>query len=1142
MGLEFAWWVTPGKFTLVFPHKLPGIALASLYTLLSLWLIYKRRTDFHRSKTQLWLLGLGVLLIGATAGVGVLAADLHDFIPTAPLTQLAYPPAVSLVALSGVVAIAIWWGPGPGLVAGWVLGVLQARFTLLSFNDIFAYAAWGVCTGAIIHHPYVGPFFQRIRLPVIATTAGSVTLLLLLSLNRVVEAIPPLGLDALEHLLGPINTGGGLWLVCGLAVGLVLTLLWAVAPQLRPRWRADTIPLTQRSLRARFLVALLPLILGSVFLSMFMVTNRAMQLAREQALDELDRTAAIAGDNIAHFGVSGRNLLEKFAANPLMLDPHMQQSLLEADRQLVPFFQELLLVNAEGQVIASAPQDAGDRQLTPEEIPVVNQALQFEMAEPARVTRLPSGKVRMTFVQPLFSEENGAVPGALLGRVELNTNPEMKRVLAGLQATRGVGQGFVIDDRGLIILHPQPEAILRPWSINPNVPTWEVGAGTAYRDFSPGTGEATLYYTRHIAGTPFTVVMQLPYAVVFEMSSSIFRPLLLVQLPVGVLLLILMPFLVARITQPLHTLAVATDQIAEGNLETPVHIVGEDEVAQLGSAFEAMRLRLKDRINDLSLLVQISQSVSATLTLDQGVPLILDGVLEETGAAVAHLIVLENEERSRVFSAGLSDPAFQGLDRALVAIVSRRRDPFIEQDVRDTSEVTLAGSALRSLAAFPVRLQNRLVAVLWIGALSTQAFDEGRVQFLNTLANQAAVLVENIRLFEATEDGRRRLAAILASTTDAIIVIDRARRLALANPAAQTLLNLDETTYGRPIQALNLPPPLVEAVIRLEEELPPTPSAVEFSLADRRTFYTSIAPIKDLPTTRARSDVERQPAGWVAVMRDVTHFKELDEMKTDFVSTVSHDLRAPLTFMRGYVTMLTMVGELNDKQQEYQGRILEGIEQMSALIDDLLNLRRVEAGLGIRQEPCRLGLVLLEAVDTMRARALAKGVTLKLEPPRPITSEALAEKGRELLEEVLPEPGASMSLAQRASATVLGDRTLLRQAIANLVDNAVKYTPAGGTVTVGMDLSENVAIVRVSDTGIGITPENQVRLFEKFYRIKRRETTDIAGTGLGLALVKSIVEHHHGRVWLESELNKGSTFYIALPLYTLPAASEEHPT
>ena len=139
---------------------------------------------------------------------------------------------------------------------------------------------------------------------------------------------------------------------------------------------------------------------------------------------------------------------------------------------------------------------------------------------------------------------------------------------------------------------------------------------------SPGTCEATLYYTRHIVHA-FTAGMAAVCGRV--RSSSIFRPLLLVQLPVGVLLLILMPFLVARITQPLHTLAVATDQIAEGNLETPVHIVGEDEVAQLGSAFEEMRLRLKDRINDLSLLVQISQSVSATLTLDQGVPLILDG-------------------------------------------------------------------------------------------------------------------------------------------------------------------------------------------------------------------------------------------------------------------------------------------------------------------------------------------------------------------------------------------------------------------------------------------------------------------------------------------------------------------------------------
>ena len=114
--------------------------------------------------------------------------------------------------------------------------------------------------------------------------------------------------------------------------------------------------------------------------------------------------------------------------------------------------------------------------------------------------------------------------------------------------------------------------------------------------------------------------------------------------------------------------------------------------------------------------------------------------------------------------------------------------------------------------------------------------------------------------------------------------------------------------------------------------------------------------------------------------------------------------------------------------------------------------------------------------------------------------------------------------------TVIGDRTLLRQAVSNLVDNSIKYTPAGGQVSVGLGMNDQEAVIRIADTGIGIAAEDQVRLFEKFYRIKRRETGNVQGTGLGLALVKSIIERHGGRVWVESELNKGSTFYIALPL------------
>jgi two-component system phosphate regulon sensor histidine kinase PhoR len=135
----------------------------------------------------------------------------------------------------------------------------------------------------------------------------------------------------------------------------------------------------------------------------------------------------------------------------------------------------------------------------------------------------------------------------------------------------------------------------------------------------------------------------------------------------------------------------------------------------------------------------------------------------------------------------------------------------------------------------------------------------------------------------------------------------------------------------------------------------------------------------------------------------------------------------------------------------------------------------------------------------MRARAAAKGLTLRLEPAESV-------------------------------AMVAGDAALLRQAITNLVDNAIKYTPSGGVVTVGLSVHNEQAVARIADTGIGIARDDQVRLFEKFYRIRRRDTMDIPGTGLGLAIVKSIIERHGGKVWVESEVGKGSMFYIGLPL------------
>lgn len=1123
MGLQIEFLRYPVSFSLIPPRSLLEMIPSAFYLVFFLWVLVRRRADFQRMTRRAWgWFILGCLLLLPANGLLNLYRTGEGGLPLFLVAGPAYSsPVLPLPALWIVSAIGMWIGPSPGLVAGLLAGLVRAWFGPVALNEVFAFAAWGLTFGFCCRQPYKEKFFTALRHPLVASVVAAVAALIFSGLNHLIEALPSGGLVALDYARVSLERDWSVWLAAGVLQGVGFALLYHFAPQLRLSQYPTVVSAFSQSLRARFMIILIPVLLLGVFFSILAVNRRAMMLAREQSLAEMARSAATAGDGIAHFYYTGANLLEQFATNPELLEPHLltRVAALENSRRVVPFFQEMLLTDAGGTVSAAVPEDLAYLDLTLEETQLVTQALNYDMSGVTHLTLFPlveraggDAVCRLTFVQPLLDGEELVSKGVLLARVQLDINPDMKRALETLQFGRNQESGFIVDDRGMIIAHQDPAARLRPWSVNVGAASYPTTVGRAYDDITP-EGERVLVYSQAVEGVPATVVLQMPFSVVLETATAISNPLLLVQLAIGVLLLFVVPLLATRITQPLHALADGARQIAGGNLEMPVYLSGEDEVAQLGHAFEQMRLRLRDRLDDLSLLLNVSQSVSATLDLDTGVPLILEGALEETGAAMARFVLLDGNARpQRVFSVGLADASLPALDRAFASVLGRRQEPLVSQNLRqEESTVTTAAGPLQSVAAFPVRSQNHTVAILWVGAVEAEEFDEARINLLTTLVGQAAVLVENARLFQAAEGGRQRLATILASATDAMLVTDSLYRLLLINPATQRLLGLDEAAYGRPVEELNLPAPLADALSHpYDNQL--APSTIEIPFPDGRTFYASIAPVMALASPKAggyelpaQLDAEGQVVGRVVVLRDVTHFKELDEMKSEFVATVSHDLRAPLTFIRGYTTMLTMVGELNEKQDDYLDRILDGITQMSALIDDLLNLGRIEAGVGIRQEPCRLGLILVEAVDTMRARAVTKGIILRLEP-------------------------------SQGTPVIIGDRTLLRQAIGNLVDNALKYTPVGGSVNVRLEVNEpdREAVIHIADTGIGIAPEDRLRLFEKFYRIKRRETSEIPGTGLGLALVKSIVTRHGGRVWVESEPNVGSTFYVALPLAPEP--------
>jgi signal transduction histidine kinase len=262
---------------------------------------------------------------------------------------------------------------------------------------------------------------------------------------------------------------------------------------------------------------------------------------------------------------------------------------------------------------------------------------------------------------------------------------------------------------------------------------------------------------------------------------------------------------------------------------------------------------------------------------------------------------------------------------------------------------------------------------------------------------------------------------------------------------------------------------------------------------DGRVYHASISPVLS----------EGRSLGKICILRDITQYKELDELKSDFVATVSHDLRSPLTLVRGYATMLQMVGDLNEQQKGYVRKIISGVENMTRLVNNLLDLGRIDAGIGLQIGPVRIFEVIERVVNQLQPQASQKKIHL------------------------MQDSGADRSLLE--NVTIQADAALLEQALYNLLDNAIKFTNVGGKVDIEVQLRPKMIVFEVRDTGIGVAPLDQPHMFEKFYRSGRREAYQQRGTGLGLAIVKTIAERHGGRVWVESVLGKGSSFYLEVP-------------
>lgn len=377
----------------------------------------------------------------------------------------------------------------------------------------------------------------------------------------------------------------------------------------------------------------------------------------------------------------------------------------------------------------------------------------------------------------------------------------------------------------------------------------------------------------------------------------------------------------------------------------------------------------------------------------------------------------------------------------------------------------------------------------------TQRVTTGRRDEVGQLATainaMAAQLAERVTTIEAE---RNQLQAVLTGMEEGLIAIDTDERVTLINQPARRLIGLrDEDVRGERIWELCR----IDAINRVlgEAKRNGTPCAGEHQITGRgldQHVQLLATPIRE-PDARI--------SGVVLLLHDITELRRLETVRRDFVANISHELKTPLTAIRGMVeTVLDDPDMPVSMQQRFLRRAMTQSSRLADLVADLLTLSRIEATAdAIAHDPVPLAGVIRASLDHLREAAAGKDI-------------AIAADGLD------------------CPAAVTGDAEFLRQIADNLIDNAIKYTPAGGEVGIELSRSGQEAVLRVRDSGIGIAPADQSRVFERFYRVDKARSRELGSTGLGLAIVKHLVLAHAGRIDLESSLGKGTTFIVRLPL------------
>jgi signal transduction histidine kinase len=532
-------------------------------------------------------------------------------------------------------------------------------------------------------------------------------------------------------------------------------------------------------------------------------------------------------------------------------------------------------------------------------------------------------------------------------------------------------------------------------------------------------------------------------------------------------------------------------------------------------------------------LLRILTEVSSSLDLDRALNRTLSLLNEAIGAEQGTIMLLHAEDNLLHYRAGYgylsnrNDISGRGftlkVGEGLAGWVVQNREAVLADDLhQDPRWVRSSSSGLdhRSAIAAPMQVGEDVIGVLMVFQRTANFFSAEMLSLVKAIGGQVAVAINNAHLYELIRDQAERLGvmlrkeqedasrsqAILEAVADGVLVTGADNRITFVNSSTERILAIEEAhLLGKPLDAFGglfgkAASTWMETIRRWSEDpssyQPGDTYAEQLELENEHIALVHLAPVI----------LQNDFLGTVSIFRDITHEVEVDRLKSEFVATVSHELRTPMTAIKGYVDILAMgaAGALAENQLHFLDIVRSNIDRLNILVSDLLDISRIEAG---------------------RVTLNPQSVNL-----REIAEDVIAEALRRSQSEDKP---MALSLdAPTKLMPVMGDGDRLRQIMSNLVDNAFSYTPSNGTIRVSIHQQNGEVQVDVQDNGVGIALEDQARIFDRFFRGEHPLVLATPGTGLGLPIVRQLVEMHRGRIWMTSTgvPGEGSTFSFTLPI------------